>query len=430
MLVTADWVVPVGRPPIRDGGVLIRSGKIQKVGSASEIAREYPDARLHEFPECAVIPGLVNAHTHLGLTVLADLVPPTDFADWLTRVVPAIKSLTQDDLAASATLGALECLRSGVTVVGDIVYGPEAAAAAADAGLGGAFFWEVLGIGRSELPEFLAEREFPARNPEAWSGRVRCGLSPHSIYSSGPDLIRAVHEAATIAGTPFAMHVAESVAEEQLAARGNGPLERVARRLALGYRTPRSTPVAYLDRLGALAGTIAVHCASVSRFDIQKLARRVRGVVLCPRSNAYLQNGPAPVADLDEAGIRMAVGTDSSASNADLDLFAEVRALRKLHPAIGHIRALEIMTTEGASVLGLEKTFGRLAEGMLADVVAIRIGKTDRPEQAVIELGSTETVTAVLASAEWRILGGKPVVNLAQAEREARAVAARVRGGV
>lgn len=430
MLLSADWVLPVSRPPIRNGAVLLRRSRILEVGEAAELAERHPRATRHDFPDCVLMPGLVNAHTHLSLTALDGLLEPAPFAEWLSRVVLALRALDHDDLSASAALGALRCVSAGVTVVGDVAYGPEAPAAAADAGVGGVFYWEILGISRSELPERLAELEFPTDPAQGCTGRLRCGLSPHAAYSSGPDLIRTVRDAARVGDLPFAMHVAESAAEARLLVRGDGPLESVARRLALGFRPPRSSSVAYLDRLGALDGAVAVHCATLSPNDPQRLARTVRGVVLCPRSNAFLGNGPAPVADLDHAGLSLALGTDSSASNEDLDLFAEARALRALYPAFGPKRVLEIVTKEGARVLGVEDSFGSLAPDMQADLVAICTGQTAFPEEAVLAEGGPDTVTAVISGGIWRLLDGSPVFPTNMTETAAAKASARARAAL
>lgn len=427
MIVTADWVLPVTGPPIRQGAILVRRNRIRELGALDEI-RAHSRDEVHSLDGCIIAPGLVNAHTHLALTALAGVPDERRMVPWLKQVVTAVRALDADDLAASVAYGAVRCLESGTTCVGDIAFGPESLSAAADAGLGGVFFWEVLGIGPSELPETLAEREFPGADGGA--GRARSGLSPHSLYTSGPRLLRAVHSLARAAGSPFAVHLAESAAETELLLTGAGPLEPVAMRQALGFKPPRKSPVGYADSLGILDGAIAVHCVRVDGRDAGYLAARAAGVVLCPRSNAHLDNGVPPVATLLEAGCRIALGTDSLASNEDLDLFAEARVLRDVAPSLTAQRTLEIMTVEGARVLGVDGRFGNLAPERSADFVAVTAPPTDDPVRTLLEVGGRGTVRAVMAEGIWRVLDGRPTPDLRQAERGAERVAARARAAL
>jgi cytosine/adenosine deaminase-related metal-dependent hydrolase len=388
VLITADWVLPIDREPIRFGAVRVEADRIAAVATVTELAAG--DGERVDLPGCALLPGLVNGHTHLALTALHGRVPSAAFPDWLTGIVPLMASLDEDARERYAAAGALECLRGGVTVVGDISYGAGVSHAVASLGLGGVCYFEVLGIAAASLPATLAENGFPAAFPS--SARVRPGLSPHAPYTVGPELMRAIAGLARERSLPFAVHVAESRAETQLLAGGSGPLAFAAETLAVGFTAPRTSSVAYLAGLGALDGALAIHCIELDRGDAETLAERTRGVVLCPRSNAYLHNDPPPVTDLVAAGATIAVGTDSSASNASLDLFAEARALAALAPSLPAERLLRIMTLEGATALGAEEAFGSLTPGKQADLVALRVDGGSHPVEAVLAMGSPERV--------------------------------------
>ncbi|HEX9092957.1 MAG TPA: amidohydrolase family protein [Coriobacteriia bacterium] len=419
MIVTGDWVVPVVGPPIRHGAVLTRGARIDRVGRLPELLALAPDDPVERFDGCVIIPGLVNAHTHLSLTVLGGLVPPTRMRDFLAQVTKAVLAMSSDDFAASASAGALECLECGVTSVGDIVYGPEPLAACADAGVGGVFYWEVLGIDADDLSGELAEAEFPSEVGACTTGRTRCGVSPHTPYTSGPRLLEAAWRVAQRHGTGFAIHAAESPAERELMKSGSGPLLEVAHRLARGFVAPKSGSIAYLDRLGVLAGAVVVHCVHLETGDPTLLKRKAAGVVLCPRSNERLGNGSPPVAELSAAGVRLALGTDSPASNADFDLFEEARAARRLHPGLTARRTLAMMTVDGARTLGLEGHCGALQPGSQADLAVIETGQTEDPERAVVARGGRDTVRAVLGGGIWRVRGGKPAMPVTAIERAA-----------
>ncbi len=407
MIVAARWVIPVSGPPIRDGAVRIDDARIVEVGARDELAAAHPAEEVRDYPACALVPGLVNAHTHLALSVLRDVVPSSRFPEWIGRTARAIKALTPDDLVASATLGAHRAIASGTTAVGDIVYAPETAAVATEAGLSGAFFWEVLGVERDELGVRLERDGYPAVSTDR-DGRVRHGLSAHSPYTAGPGLISALHALAHASETPFAIHIAESPAEDQFVRDGTGPLSDVASRTAPDFEPAGVSPIRYLHGLGVLEDTIAVHCAEASVDDTHLLAEHARGVVLCPRSNAYLHVGPAPVAALDRAGVRLALGTDSLGSNSDLDLFAEARALAGIAPGLSAERIVRIMTLEGASVLGLAEGTGSLAPGAGADLALFRVPDTEDPYAALLQNADRHAIEAVMSEGVWRVLDGQP----------------------
>jgi len=423
MIVTADWVLSVAGPAIRGGAVLTDAdGRIEQVAPLDQVVASHPDDVVERFDGCAIIPGLVNAHTHVSLTVLSGLVPRMPMRPFLSHVTAAIQAMSHGDFAASAALGALESLRGGVTCVGDIAYGPASLTACAGLGLAGVFYFEVLGIEHGGLRAQLERHCFPLARGACAHGRARCGISPHAPYSVGPEPLQAAVEVARETGASLAVHVAESVAERELMLGRGGPLLEVSARLAHGFEAPGVGSVAYLARLGVLQDIVAIHCANLEPGDPNLLAT-ARGVVLCPRSNVYLQNGTPPVAALREAGVRLAIGTDSPASNTDLDLFEEARALLALDRDLTPQRVLEMVTRDGARALALDDRLGALAPGLDADLTVVRIGETADPVAAVVATGGCETVQAVMTAGRWRIRDGRPVGDVSVIET--RAAAAR-----
>ena len=410
MLVSADWVLPVDREPIRDGAVVTCGETIVAVGTRGELEARYPTEECSHFSGCVITPGLVNAHTHLTLTALAGVVPSAPFAEWLPRLVAALKPWEIADHEASGVVGAELSLASGVTVVGDIAYGVAEVASAARAGLGGVFYWEVLGIQGEDLPERLAALRYPTP-PDAMGTRVVAGLSPHSPYTSGPGLLRAVHDSAERLGAPVAIHVAESAAEVQLMHHGTGTLEATAGRTALGFSAPGVGSVAYLETLGVLDGASAIHLCQLEEGDLARLAASVRGVVTCPRSNRFLHNTPPLVAPLLSEGVTVGVGTDSAASNTDLDLLGELRVLHRAEPAIAPRTLLEIATVRGARAIGVGDRFGVLAPGFQADLAVFSLGATEEPERALLERGGAKCVRAVASGGVWRVMAGELIAH-------------------
>jgi len=423
-LLSADWVLPVSSAPIRNGAVAVLDERIVAVGAADDLAGRYPEAIREHFSGCTITPGLVNAHTHLTLTALSGVVEPLPFASWLPRLVAALRPWEIADHEASSVVGAEECLSCGVTVVGDIAYGAAEVARASALGLGGVYYWELLGISADQVDDTLASLRYPAA-ANAYGSRVVCGLSPHSPYTSGPALLSAVHDTAATLGVPTAIHVSESAAEAQLLRDGTGPLAATAARTALGFVPPGVTTSEYLDSLGALEATTAVHVCLLQDRDIDLLAARVRGVVTCPRSNRYLSNVPPKLVPLLDAGLAVGIGTDSSASNHDLDLMTEIRVVRDAEPALDAATLLRMATLEGARAIGVDDRFGALEPGLLADLAVFSITAHASPEAAVVDQAGRQTVVAVMSSGTWRVSEGRLLERDMAAARRADDARAR-----
>lgn len=422
MLLTADWVLPIAGRPLPDSGVVVHGTTISDVGPTHELRRRHPDLREYPFPGCVLTPGLVNAHTHLSLSALGGLLPSAPFPEWVQLLAGVMRELTADDLADSAALGAMRALQSGVTVVGDVAYGPEALATSVDIGLGGVFYWEVFGISEGELAEHLADSEYPA-TARSCGPRALCGLTPHSMYTSGPGLLKAVWDVARESDSPLMLHVAESSAESRLAVTGDGPLAGVAARLAYRFKVPRTSPVAYLERLGVLDGSLAVHCVQLAHGDAARLAAHTRGVVLCPTSNVFLHNGPPPVGELRAAGARVAIGTDSPASAPAAHVLGEAREIGALDAASSPEALLRMLTIDGAEALGVGELYGALRCGLQADVVAFTVGPTKDPVGALVADGGPQNVEAVMSGGIWRILERRPAFNAQAVEQAGERVA-------
>ncbi len=429
MLLTADWALPISRRPIPQGAVLVRGDHIAEIGPSDELVARYPAEERVELRGCVLMPGLVNAHTHLGLSAVDGLLEPAPFTDWLPQIVAAMRAWTAEDYAASTALGAARSLAAGVTVVGDIAYNMPSVEAAAATGLAGTFFFEVLGIQPRALDARLDELGFG--DCRGLAPRIRCGLSPHTLYSSGPSLLRAVAALARDRELPIALHVGETSAEAELVQSGGGGLAPVAHKLAPDFRPDGSTPVAYLDRLGVLDGATAIHLCQTWPSDVARLAATTRGAVTCPRSNAWLHNGIAPVEAMIAAGVPVGLGTDSLASTPDLDLMEEARALLGHFPRLTPASLLEMLTLHGAVAIGAEERFGALEPGMQADVVAYRLAADSDPEAAVVAHAGASVVEAVITGGEWRVRDGVGLLDTAAIEAaaaEARAKAAEALG--
>jgi cytosine/adenosine deaminase-related metal-dependent hydrolase len=418
-VVSADWVVPVEGPPIREGAVAFDDGVITAVGPRSEL-----DEGTH-YPESVILPGFVNAHTHLEYEVYAGFGDGLGFADWIGLHVQRKARIELEDMEASARLGALNCLRSGITTVGDCSFSGAAATACADLGLRGTIYLEVFGV--DETP--VEERFGPMRKrlADLPSDAVRIGISPHAPYTCTVDLYRACAGL----GLPIATHLAESAAETQFLRTGTGAWESFADMLV---PPPGTTGIRALADAGLLdANVIAAHCVEVDEHEIALLAEHDVAVAHCPRSNAILGCGVAPLQALRDAGIRVCIATDSPASTPSFDMFEELRTAivaartRERRPdALSAADALELATLGGARALGLDEEIGSLVPGKRADLTVLSLADTsfvpwEDPVTGAVLGGSPQGVVATLVSGKSRYeKGGKAWLELIDAARRAR----------
>ena len=428
MLLTMALALPMDGPPIRDAAILVAAGRIVAVGGRAEIAAlpEAHGVERRDFGRAVALPGLVNGHIHLEFTALGPLRAPESFHPWIRGLVAWSQGQTEDDWRASAVAGGRTSLAAGVTCLGEILTRSYGLATMLDLGLHGTAYLEFLGGRRATIGEELARfdgRLADARALLAEGGDppgVRLGLSPHTPYSvTGPG-IRAIAGRAHDAALPLAMHLAESPDEVAFLHDGTGVIADFLR-TAEPDGSPRETfraggygigPVEHVAAHGLFrAGhpTLLIHGTQLTDPEIATLRDEGAAIVLCPRSNALLRCGAAPVAALLASGVTLALGTDSLGSNADLDLFNELRALAAIARAQGLTdeaalarRLLALATLEGARALALDDQLGSLTPGKLADVALLDLPAAldGDPYEAILDEGATARVCCT-------ILGGR-----------------------
>jgi 5-methylthioadenosine/S-adenosylhomocysteine deaminase len=396
-VVSADWVVPVDGPPIPDGAVAVDDDRIVAVGTSSELESDT------HYPDAVLFPGFVNAHSHLEYAVYAGFGDGLAFAPWLSVHISRKARLDLDDMEAIARLGAAECLRSGVTTVGDASFAGASATACDELGLRAIVYLEVFGPGIGDMETRFATNH--DRIADALSDRVRLGISPHAPYTAPIEL----WQEAVRLGLPVATHLAESEAEAAWSQSGEGPLSGI-----------RATSIRELAEAGVLsANLLAAHCVHLDPEERELLARYDVAVAHCPRSNAILGCGIAPLAELRSAGLRVALGTDSPASTPSFDLFEELRTAvyfaraRERRPdALTADDALKLATLEGARALGLDQEIGTLTPGKRADFTVVSLTGSpydpiDDPIAAVVFGGSPARVLETVVDGQTRYRQGE-----------------------
>jgi cytosine/adenosine deaminase-related metal-dependent hydrolase len=414
-LYSADWVLPIEGEPIEDGAVAVENGRIAAVGTTDELGEGT------RFEDSVILPGFVNAHSHLEYAVYGGFGDSLAFGPWIRLHMERKGRIAWEEFVAIARLGAVECLRSGITTIADASFSGAAAHVAGELGLRGIVCLELFGNDLEQLEEAHAKRSAFER------GSLRVGLSPHAPYSASPDLYREAYRETAI---PVITHVAESDDELQYMLAGTGPIAAITEIPSPGLR-----PVRYLAREGLLRpATIAAHCVKVDGDEIALLAEHDVAVAHCPRSNAVLGCGVAPLRELLDAGIRVGLGTDSPASTPSFDFFDEMRAAvyaaraRAESPeALSSKDVLTLATLGSASALGLEEEIGSLAPGKRADLTVVSLAGApylpwEDPAVAVVFGGSPDRVLLTVVDGEPRYeRGGFDWLELRRSAADARA---------
>ena len=432
-VLAADWVVPVDDDPIEHGAVAIEHGEILAVGRAREVLAAHPSAGVELHEGCVLAPGLVNLHTHLEYAGYGGFGDGLAFGPWLDVHIERKARQIDGDALLLARLGALEAMRGGASTVVDASFTGAAVVAMSELGLRGIVALEVFG-GTGADPVSIADRlDARVERAEEDAGPlVELGVSPHAPYTVSPELYAEVVQRARAAGRRVVTHIAESQHELAALIRGEGLLADRARR---AWVAPYGRhPVAELverDLLGP--ETVVAHAVLVEQAEIDLLAASGASVAHCPRSNALLGCGVAPLAALQRAGVPVGLGTDGPSSALDLDGFAELRAAILVQratsgdpSALGTAAALRLATLGGAEALGMQGMIGSLSVGKRADLVAVRLDDTafwpcDDPVAALVLAGSGDRVkfTMVDGVVRYRVSDDTYRAALARA-RDAR----------
>jgi len=373
-LCRARYLLPIGAPLIEDGALLVEGGCILAIGRHADLAAAHPRAAASDFGDAVLLPPLVNAHTHLELSsypewcsAWQDLPGQGDFVGWIQHLIQVKSKLPRESYAAAIRKGIRTTLRSGCGAVGDILASHADCSAYRESPLLGRVYFEVLGVEPDKLRQQLAQ--IASLCATAPFGRLLPGLSPHSPYTLAPDLFTEVLAQVRQRQWPVTMHLGETADEVAFLAAAAGPIvERLYPYVGWQERVPPAAglrPVPWLLQHAPLPQQLLLaHGVQVSAAEAAQLAATRAGVVLCPRSNARFGVGRAPVAAYHQAGVTLALGTDSLASSPSLSVWDELAFAREwfageLDPAAW----LEIATAGGAALLGLGERLGQLAAG-------------------------------------------------------------------
>jgi len=416
----ADWVCPVSSPPIRNGSLAVENGRIAQVLSGS-----IPDGvERVVYPGCAILPGFVNAHAHLELTLFHGLLDDLSFPNWIAKLVRMkYQMCTRDALKVSAQLGAIEMLRTGITTVGEVMDVETGWEAMREFGLQGVAYQEVFGPAPETSAQALDSLNAKVKlHRQHETSTLRIGVSPHAPYTVSKNLYEGVRDYARSEGLRMTAHIAESEDETLFVRDGAGPFAESHRQRNIDVVPRGCLPVAYLDRLGLLGpDMLLVHAIETDKADLDRLLDTGSFVVHCPKSNAKLGHRIAPVAEMRQRGIPVALGTDSVASNDAFDMFEGMRAV-VAQQYLPFDEVLHMATIEGAQALGLADDLGSLEAGKRADfaIVALHDAATN-PVEDIVRSAHRSDVKATF------IGGREAVLDDADIRKELQSIQARLR---
>ncbi|MFH0810883.1 MAG: amidohydrolase [Pseudomonadota bacterium] len=414
---------------VHDAAALaVIGGRVAAVGPRAEVEARFNARERIDEPGCVIMPGLVNAHTHMAMTLFRGLADDLPLMEWLTgHIFPAEAKLTPEMVRAGALLGMAEMILSGTTSFLDMYLFADQIAEAA----------EVAGL-RAVVGEVLYDFDSPNYGPpskgleftrnliERWRGHhlVSIAVEPHALYTCSRWLLEAANELARLEGCLLHIHAAETTGEVLQVFQRHG-----------------KRPIQVLAETGCLGSHLVVaHCVALSEEEIELMALSRAVAVHCPQSNMKLASGVAPLLVMTRAGVRMALGTDGPASNNSLDMFAEMDCAAKLHkvatkdPTVAPAKdLLRLATVGGAASLGL-KDVGSLEPGKKADFILVDF---DQPHLTPVYSYQSHLVYAatgadvVLTAVEGRILarrGQLLSLDLAEVMAKAREASERLRG--
>jgi cytosine/adenosine deaminase-related metal-dependent hydrolase len=394
---TARWLFPVSTQPL-PGGILTIDG--ERIVAVEPRGTRPADLDLGN---CAVLPGLVNAHTHLDLTGMRGLAPPTpDFTTWLRQVIAHRRQRFPEQVVADVRAGLEECIRTGTTLVGDISGDGSSWETLAQSPIRATAFRELLGLPEDRATAALSgAREWLSGHPP--TDFCRPGLSPHAPYSVRADLFAQAALLTREFDCPLATHLAESKDELELLQHRRGPFVTFLKELGVWDPEGLSrSPGSVMKSCNVRTRKLFVHG---NYLTPSARIPRDSTVVYCPRTHAAFGHAPHPFREFLSRGIPVALGTDSLASNPDLDLLAEARFLHRRHPDLNGEEVLRMATLNGAAALGWAAETGSLEVGKSADLVVAPLCEPGAlapgGDPHALVLDSNVPVAGVLCRGRW-----------------------------
>lgn len=390
---------------IENGAIAVRKNEIVAVGTSAEIARKFVSKQTINAQDKVVIPGLINAHTHVPMTLFRGIADDLDLQEWLTKYIfPAeAKNVDEKFVRAGTQLGLAEMIRGGTTTFCDMYYFEDAVADETfKAGVRGVLGETVIQFPVADNKTPAAALAYTEKFINRWKNNTLIipAIAPHAPYTVSTEDLKKVKNLSDKTGAPVVIHVAET--------------QKEVADITAQYG---ARPVTYLDRIGFLNNrTIAAHVVYADESELDILKTRGVGVAHNPQSNMKLASGVAPVPQMLLMDLPVGLGTDGAASNNDLNLWEEMDTAAKLHKVFTHDpkvltaeQAFEMATIRGARALHLEKITGSIETGKRADIVIVDFDNLNQTPFYNIYSGLVYSTKA--ADVRTVIINGKPIMR-------------------
>lgn len=405
----ARYLFPVDRPPIRDGCITIADGILVSIGNK-------PNSEPRDLGDVAILPALINAHTHLEFSGLDEPLGERGmaFTDWIREVLRWRRSEMEheeecDFRSEAIRRGIKESIVGGSTVLGEISTLPWEGSTQHYDGMHGVTFLELIGLANDRHDELMAAANASIKASQHSTPSARPGLSPHAPYTVSPRLVESIAALSKQTRVPVAMHLAETREELELLRSGTGPFKELLEELG-GWQDDviqaNSTPLDYLRQLAEAERSLVVHGNYLSNEEVDFLGQHQHrmSAIYCPRTHAYFEHEPYPLGEMLERDVNVALGTDSRASNPDLSLLNEMRFVAERHTDVSPEAILRLVTENAAKALGVQKRLGTLTPGKQADFIVIPIARNTRSDPYELLLDPSQKVQQA-----WR--NGVPVYS-------------------
>lgn len=386
-ILTADWILPVSTEPIAKSAVAFQKDKILAVEKLENLKQQFPETQIENFGEAVIMPGLINAHSHLELTAMRGFLDHLegDFSAWLVTLSKIRgEKLTAEDIGISALWGAVEGLRAGVTCFADIGrFGRAGFEALKKTGLRGVVYQETEFTPKNETAseDFarLEEKFLALQNDE--TALVKAAMSPHSPYTVSRKLFEKIAVYAAEKNIKTSIHAAESADEIAFLKDGTGFFARMYEKFELAWDAPQVSPIEYLAQTGILQSKpLLAHCVKTTEKDFDLIGESDSGIAHCPKSNAKFGHGIAPFEKFLEKNLRVGFGSDSVASNNTCDILEEgrfaalfARSREDKNHLISAEKIIETATRGAARAMNLETEIGTLEVGKQADLIIVSL---------------------------------------------------------
>lgn len=375
VIIKADYILPIITPPIQNGAIYIKDGVIIECDTDSKISSL--DKRVMELKNVCLLPGFVNAHTHLELTNLKDKIPYRgSFIQWIREIIEAKKDWNEKNYIDSLKLGIKQLITSGTTTVADITTSGLSPQILSTSNLRCRIYKEITGFKSDMISQVIASQKQYLSNFQP-TNLVDFGLAPHSSYSVNPKLLRELSNLANNNNLPLSIHIAEAKEEMEFLMKGEGDAVNLLKELNVwdnNWKPQGLTPVKYLNSLNMLnSNIIGVHLNYIDDEEIEILKEKRVGIVHCPKSHKFFKREDFPIQKLINKGIIIALGTDSLASNDTLNMLEEMKELKRRYKDLSAETILKLATINGAKVLKLDDKIGTLQSDKKADIIGIRL---------------------------------------------------------